>query len=147
MINVLERFETSRSGKLAAEVVATREGLRWHPSSEAQKILQNLDTHYRNANIRLAISGELINDLLPVLQPIQEQVRDNILGAEVLGQNKTWTNLRVGEWRRRRSTARFRPLRWFMKRFSKCDRPKCLLTVGRTNLFLSRRQPIRCGKY
>jgi hypothetical protein len=95
LMRIVEQFESSRSGKLAAEVVAIREALRWHPAPEAETLRQNLDAHYRNANIRLAISGELINELLPVLQPIQEQVRDNILGAEVLGQNRTWANLRV----------------------------------------------------
>ena len=71
------------------------EALRWNPSPAAEQLQQTMDIYYRNANIRVAISGELINDLLPVLQPMQEQVRDNILGAEVLGQNRTWTDLKI----------------------------------------------------
>ncbi len=95
LLHTLEKFESVRSGPLAAQVVDYRETLRWHPAVEAEAVQRALDLHYRNANIRVAISGQLINDLLPVLRPIQERVRDNVLGAEVLGQNKTWTDLRI----------------------------------------------------
>ena len=95
MLYTLERFEAARSGALAQQVSEFRDALGWHPAVPAASLRQNLDAHYRNANIRLAISGQLINDLLPVLRPLQEKVRDNILGAEVLGQNRTWTDLKV----------------------------------------------------
>ena len=45
--------------------------------------------------MRVAVSGQLLNHLLPVIRPIQESVTDNVLGAAVSGKNQTWTKLAV----------------------------------------------------
>jgi hypothetical protein len=37
----------------------------------------------------------MLNDLLPILQPLEERIRDTILGAQVTGHNRTWTDLRL----------------------------------------------------
>ena len=42
-----------------------------------------------------SITGQLVNDFLPILEPIEENIRDNVMGASVQGKNNTWTQLRV----------------------------------------------------
>ena len=91
----IEQFETSRSAGLEERVMESIDDLTWADTPQATRLRKVLDTHYRNANLRIAITGELMNDLLPVLEPIEESVNDNILGASVRGRNNTWTRLRV----------------------------------------------------
>ena len=91
----IEQFEASRSAHLGERVMEAMDDLRWANTSEADQLKGVLNTHYRNANVRIAITGQLVNDLLPVLEPIQESVNDTVLGASVRGSNNTWTQLRV----------------------------------------------------
>ncbi len=91
----IEQFESSRSARLGERVIEAMDDLRWADTSEADQLKKVLDTHYRNANVRIAVTGQLLNDLLPVLEPIRESVNDTVLGASVRGSNNTWTQLRV----------------------------------------------------
>lgn len=65
------------------------------PWEQCTRLAQAFDSHYRNANIRVAISGELINRLLPPVQAIEEDVDDHILGTPVVGRSRTVTRLFV----------------------------------------------------
>jgi len=89
----LEQFETSRSATLATQLVHSMEHIRW--AKGTTELTNAFNTHYRNANVRLSITGQLVNDFLPILEPIEENIRDNIMGASVQGKNNTWTQLRV----------------------------------------------------
>lgn len=64
-------------------------------SSRYTATLDAIDTHYRNANLRVSLSGELIDRFVPAMHQYAEQVHDTILGASVRGSNATWTNLSV----------------------------------------------------
>jgi hypothetical protein len=87
-----EHEDTSaRAGTLAAEYDA----LRWSPDPGVAELADTLNTYYRNANVRVALSVELINRLIPQQQAMLEPVRDNILGADVEGQSHTRTRLRM----------------------------------------------------
>ena len=89
----LEQFEASRSAALATQLVNTMEDVRW--AKDTTELTNAFNTHYRNANVRLSITGQLVNDFLPILEPIEENIRDNVMGASVQGKNNTWTQLRV----------------------------------------------------
>ena len=52
-----------------------------------------LEEHYRNANIRLAVSQSFLNRFLPQPGATVAPVRDTIAGAEVEGQSTTYTRL------------------------------------------------------
>ncbi|MBM4001134.1 MAG: hypothetical protein FJ297_16630 [Planctomycetes bacterium] len=69
--------------------------LRWSPWSQTTELAQSIDTHYRNANIRIAVSGEFINRMLPSVQTIEEDVDDQILGTPVTGRSTTMAKLFV----------------------------------------------------
>ncbi len=95
LVRTLEQFELFRSASLASEVTSQLEDLQFSRYSGASSLSQTVNAHYRNANVRVSVSGQLLNDLLPVLEPIQQRIRDTILGAEVVGQNRTSTDLRL----------------------------------------------------
>jgi hypothetical protein len=71
------------------------QSLRWSSESERAALAEVLDTHYRNANIRFAISEDMINRLLPTSSVIRQRVNDTILGAQVQGRSETRNLLRV----------------------------------------------------
>lgn len=95
LANVIEQYEDVKSAALAGEVVELMDSVRYSRRGGAQPLYDALNLHYRNANVRISVTGKLMNDLLPVLKPIQQQIRDHILGAEVVGQNQTQANLQV----------------------------------------------------
>ena len=95
LVQSIEQFEVSRTSRLASELVRYIEDLHWLDNPDSLTLAKAIDTHYRNANIRVAVAGRLVNDLLPVMEPIHEPVNDQILGASVRGRNRTWTRLRV----------------------------------------------------
>ncbi len=95
IVHTLEQFEQVRSAPIAAQVATQIEALRYVPLPEAATLFHVLETHYRNANFRFALSEELINQLLPALEPTEEPVRTEMLGARVSGHNNTWTRLYV----------------------------------------------------
>jgi hypothetical protein len=56
---------------------------------------QRINTYYRNANVRLAVSGELLNRLLPQPQEVSENVNDRLLGGRVFGRSRVTTRLQL----------------------------------------------------
>lgn len=95
LLQTLEQFEQLQSSELAEQIVDQLIHLEFCRRPAAAELATLVDTHYRNANVRVSVSGELLNDLMPVLEPIQQQIRDTILGAAVVGQNRTWTDLNL----------------------------------------------------
>jgi hypothetical protein len=92
----LESYEASPAQHTSFQLLRNIERMYWSPEQEAlQGTMQILNSYYRNANFRLAVSADLINRLMPALHTYAEQVNDTILGAEVHGQNASWTSLSV----------------------------------------------------
>jgi hypothetical protein len=71
------------------------QSLRWSPWEETSELAGILDAHYRNANLRLTASTELINRMLPEVMVSEEDVNDQILGARVNGRSATIARLSV----------------------------------------------------
>ena len=95
MLKTVEQFEQSHSDLLASELIGQLRSLKYSRQPSASALARAINAHYRNANVRITIAGQLLNDLMPTLQPMQQEIRDTILGAQVVGQNQTWTDLRV----------------------------------------------------
>lgn len=91
----VENFEAAPHDANAKTLVEQTRNLRWNHLDRHHELAETVDLHYRNANVRVAVTGSLLNQLLPVLRPIHESVSDSVLGAQVSGQNQTWTQLAV----------------------------------------------------
>ncbi len=56
---------------------------------------ERIQLHYRNANVRVAITEDLINRLLPDREPQYQFVHDQVMGRPVHGQSRTSTEVAV----------------------------------------------------
>ncbi len=52
-----------------------------------QELGERVETHYRNANLRIAVSDEFVNRMIPKQEPEYAAVKDTIQGAQVRGQS------------------------------------------------------------
>lgn len=95
LLDKLERYEQSGTASDAKAVARAYQSLRWSPDQQYTQLTQQLEAHYRNANLRVAISGDLINRLLPAPSPIEEPVDHQILGAQVYGRSQAAARLFV----------------------------------------------------
>jgi hypothetical protein len=95
MLVNLERYEASGLASDARRVANDLRGLHWSSQVEAEDAGQALETHYRNANMRVAIAAPLVNRMVPQPEPISAPVKDVIARVPVAGCSTTWTNLSV----------------------------------------------------
>jgi hypothetical protein len=95
LLDDLERFEQLNDEQSATRIAAEYQILRWSPIAGAVELGEQLNIHYRNANVRTAISDDFINRLLPEYDPIEEDVNDVLLGGRIFGRSRTSTRLRV----------------------------------------------------
>ncbi len=81
----IERQESDAIDLGAIDVASAVQAMRFAESREANRTAEALNTYYRNANARIAISSEFISRLIPEVDARVQPVRDRILGADVRG--------------------------------------------------------------
>lgn len=91
-IESLESDPTDLASMELADAIATLSHTR---SPAVGKLAEVMTTHYQNANVRIAISEELINRLLPEIQPQVKPIRTRVLGSQVRGVSTVRGNLKV----------------------------------------------------
>ncbi|MEX2168158.1 MAG: hypothetical protein WD851_02520 [Pirellulales bacterium] len=89
----LERLESTGSPHAARLISAGQRQLGASTDDRHRQIASEIEEHYRNANFRVAVSGELLNRWLPEQPPVTQGVRDRITGSPVRGQSRTETDL------------------------------------------------------
>ncbi|MGD9723843.1 MAG: hypothetical protein AB7O59_20775 [Pirellulales bacterium] len=95
LLTHLNAYEKSVRPSDARLVANDRRGLHWQESPEATDLSKHLDTHYRNANVRLSMSSTLLNRWVPQPEAVESRVHDRILNVPVYGRNTTFTTLSV----------------------------------------------------
>ena len=95
LLRAIERFEDSDGAASSRELASEYDRLRWSTDTAIRELADTVNAYYRNANIRVALSCELVNRLVPAQAPQNEAVDDTILGAWVSGQSQTNTKLKV----------------------------------------------------
>jgi hypothetical protein len=95
LLENLEQYESDPSVTLAKRIGEDYWSLRYTPTSAAAELADAIDRHFRNANLRVAVSSVLINRLLPEVRPTEQAVNDVIVGADVFGQSLVTTRLLV----------------------------------------------------
>ncbi len=91
-VNAYEHSGLPSDAKLVAN---DWRGLRWQDTAHAKRVSEGLETHYRNANLRLALSSELLNRWIPQPDAVESPVRDRILDVPVYGRHTTFTDVSV----------------------------------------------------
>ncbi|MDX1945935.1 MAG: hypothetical protein SFU86_11100 [Pirellulaceae bacterium] len=95
LLDAIERYEHDDLSAEAKALARRYDDLRWSAEADIGKLAETVNMYYRNANIRVALSAEMINRLLPKQQAQYEPVQDVILGANVSGDSHTNTRLRL----------------------------------------------------
>lgn len=92
----IEQYEAEQERSAPARALARDyDVLRWSADPQVRELADTVNAYYRNANVRVALSQELVNRLLPQQDQRTEPVEDSILGAWVSGQAQTNTRLRL----------------------------------------------------
>ncbi len=95
LLRRIENYETKPSSLTGYYLNDQYQNLLWSENPDEVAMARAIETHYRNANIRLAFSERLINRLLPQLPEIEQPVDQKIKGARVLGKSRVSNQLRV----------------------------------------------------
>ncbi len=95
LLEQIEAYELNPDDARAAELATAIQSLRYSEQPEIALIAARLNDHYRNANLRVSISAEMLQRMLPKPEPKTKPVRQQILGADVRGTSWTETDLSV----------------------------------------------------
>jgi hypothetical protein len=91
----LEQYERTGLASDARLVADDCRGLSWSSPAEAEQLSERLDSHYRNANLRIAVSGALLNRMVPQPKKIEAPVHDTVVNVPVNGRSTTLAKLSV----------------------------------------------------
>jgi hypothetical protein len=89
LTNDLEAYESSRDPQIARQVVEEQQSLQASPDALDQSLAEAVEQHYRNANIRIAITADMINRMVSEKRSEMRAVRDRIAGTPVRGRSVT----------------------------------------------------------
>lgn len=91
----IERYEATGALKDADAIAELRMRMKWSADPRLQALADDLNRNYRNANMRVAFSADLMNRMIPAQETKTEPVRSRIVGAEVRGRSETETQVQV----------------------------------------------------
>jgi len=83
----LEKYEVKRDPKLGRYLAEQQLRLKSSPDSIDRQLADAVEQHYRNANIRIAITAEMLNRVVAEQRTEVRGVRDRIAGTVVRGQS------------------------------------------------------------
>jgi len=91
----LEQYEQTGTSRHARQLADDCRQLALAPAAPKQELGRQLDSFYRNANVRVAVTRELLNRLIPDRPPEHGCVSDVVLGNPVHGRSVTSTRVGV----------------------------------------------------
>jgi hypothetical protein len=93
LLESVERYEENRLATDAHTIAADCVHLTCSPIAEERVLGGLVEEYYRNANLRLVVSVDLVNRLVPDREPAMETVNDRVLGKPVRGKSMTTTEV------------------------------------------------------
>ena len=95
LLDDIESYEESRRVDAAHSLARLYQNSRWSTNPAIEDLSELLNSHYRNANVRVAVAGDLLNRLIPNIDPSDEDIDEYIQGTRVYGCSRVHTNLRA----------------------------------------------------
>jgi len=92
---LVELYEAEPSLRFAGALSQLQQRLRWSRDSSYHQLAAHLDQHYRGANMRIALTDDLMNRMMPNRSSTMSPVNERIAGAKVKGQARTTTQVAV----------------------------------------------------
>jgi len=95
LLRIVERYESNPSTVSGRDIARVNQVLRWAPDNKMIDVGTQLNLHYRNANVRMAMAADLANRLLPPLRHFDAPVDDVIRNTRVVGRSQTAARSRL----------------------------------------------------
>lgn len=95
LLTELETLEEDPISRVSTSLAGAVQVLRLSGEQTQKLVATRVNNHYRNANIRLSLSRELIERLLPEGEYEVRPVRHRILGADTAGDSAVKTELKI----------------------------------------------------
>lgn len=95
LLDDIESYEASPTPHAARKIALAARKLTARDHAAARKLGQHVDLNYRNANVRVAAHGDLLNRFLPQPAETLGDVNDFVAGVPVHGTQRTRTRLLV----------------------------------------------------
>jgi hypothetical protein len=95
LLRQIERQESDAIDLAGIDIASAVQSLRFAQSSKAVSVADAIDTYYRNANVRIAISQAMLQRLVPAIDPKTVPVRTSMMGSRVRGISRIESDLRV----------------------------------------------------
>ena len=95
LLKAIEWNEQNPSGVATHYINDQFQNLMWSPDADRQAAATQLQAHYRNANVRLAVSQKMLNRLIPDSPAVNAPVREQVMGADVRGYSQIRNRLSV----------------------------------------------------
>jgi hypothetical protein len=87
LLEQLERYEHGGMAGDGRQLAQVWRELSQSSDEDLRRLADQLDAYYRNANVRVAVSAELLNRLMPEQKPEYGPVRETVLGTPVFGRS------------------------------------------------------------
>lgn len=95
LVRHVEAFEQTGLPSEAGLVAEDSQRLSFSASADHRELAERIESHYRNANLRIVLTEELMNRLMPERDPEYMWVNDTVLGSTVRGRSLTFTDVAV----------------------------------------------------
>ncbi|MDB4766588.1 hypothetical protein OAG71_02750 [bacterium] len=95
LLKAIEWNDQNPSGVATHYINDQFQNLMWSELADRQTAATQLQAHYRNANVRLAVSQNMLNRLIPDSPAVNEPVHERVLGADVSGHSQIRNRLSV----------------------------------------------------
>ena len=91
----LEEYELTGRPSVGQQVLADARLLRYAPEAPARHLAQAIESNYRVANLRMVISDDLLQRMMPKQDPRHQRIRQVVMGMEARGNTTTTSNLKI----------------------------------------------------
>ena len=95
LLGQLERQESNAIDLAAVDIASAAQTLRFAESPAATKVSDGINTHYRNANVRFAISERFIERMIPAIESASMPVNTQVMGARVSGVSQIQSDFEI----------------------------------------------------
>lgn len=94
-LQTLDDWQATRAGYQAARLARAMQGLAWQDDEASQLLVAAMNDQLRAPNLRLSVSDEMLNRMLPASQELAAPVNENVLGADVRGHSRIANRLQI----------------------------------------------------
>ncbi len=95
ILTVVEYLESTPDGRISHAMNDVWQNLMWSDEPALNRLASEINTHYRNANVRVSVDARLMNRLIPQMPAMTEPISETMMGTQISGRSFIENKLRV----------------------------------------------------